>query len=355
MNDSIRTLLLILVVILIVLVFIQSQYCGPIPNKGNVSLDNVQHFSVEDQVPITPALLPESTERKEYTRTKGLTNKESELEKNNSNKEREKVTSQIVDNILKNENNSSSELDSLLNQDEDSESDEDFSNPIDESVNTNTDHSESNSAVLDQLMKEVNTGNNLKVDSPEAQVYKKKSTSKNHAKKYRTLSYKDSGYRYDFNENGDPTKTSQGELNNMYKQSLVFKNNEYSNNDNYHGFSESNQTYGGADLKDFANNEPQTQQEKVMSLYNSNEYLPNSQMTNKSLSKGFQILDNPVAVSNPNLIPVLKSIPVPSIMGSNKNSTYDIRPEPPAPKTVVSPFLNSDIMPDIYATQRAAL
>jgi hypothetical protein len=97
------------------------------------------------------------------------------------------------------------------------------------------------------------------------------------------------------------------------------------------------------------------QKEKVLNLYNSNEYLPNEALTNDKLTKGFQILDNPVSVANPNLIPVLKSIPVSSILGSNKNATYDIRAEPPCPKTVVSPFLNSSIMPDIYSTQRGCL
>jgi hypothetical protein len=359
MNESIRCLLLILVIGLIVLVFVQSQYCEPVPNKGSLSLNNAQHFTVEDNEPY--ATLP-TTVAKEHAKTKGLTNKEENVEKDTSNKEREKVTSQIVDSILKNEKNSSSELDSLLNQNEDQES-EDFPNPMDQSINTETDHADSNSEVLDELMKEINTGNNLKVNSPEADVYRKKSTSINHAKKYRTLSYKDSGYRYDFNGNGDPTETSQKQLNNMYKEALIFKNNENTSNDNYRGFSQGGQTYGDANLKNFGgkenfantNNEPQTQQEKVMSLYNSNEYLPNSDMTNNKLTKGFQILDNPVAVSNPNLIPVLKSIAVPSIMGSNKNMTYDIRSEPPCPKTAVSPFLNSDIMPDIYATQRASL
>lgn len=346
MNENVRCLLLILVFGLIVLVFVQSQYCEPVPNKGSLSLDNVQHFSVEE-----PSELVEK--QPTSNKTKGLTNKESE-EKDVSNKERAKVTSRIVDSILKNENGSSAELDSLLNQDEDSES-EDFSNPIDDSINTETNHSDSNSEVLDELIREVNTGNNLQVGGGEDEVYKKRTTSKNHAKNYRKLTYKDSKYRQDFNGNGDPTKASQNQLDNMYNEALIFKNNEQSNNNNYKGFSESGQDYGGADLKDFTNNEPQNQQEKVMSLYNSNEYLPNNSLTNKDLSKGFQILDNPVSVSNPNLIPVLKSIPVPSIMGSNKNSTYDIRPEPPCPKTAVSPFLNSDIMPDIYATQRAAL
>jgi hypothetical protein len=352
MNENIRCLLLILVFGLIVLVFVQSQYCEPVPNKGSLSFDNTQHFTVEDEI---SQAAPQNNQAvsKEFVKTKGLTNKEG-VEKNTSNKEREKVTSQIVDSILKNEKNSSAELDSLLNQDEDLDNEE-FANPIDRSINTDTDRSDSNSEVLDELMREVNTGNNLNVNNPESEVYKKRSTSKNHAKKYRTLSYKDSGYRQDFNGNGDPTKTSVNQLDTMYKDALIFKNNENTSNNNYRGFSEGNQAYGDANIKDFQNNEPQTQQEKVMNLYNSNEYLPNNDMTNKKLTKGFQILDNPVSVSNPNLIPVLKSIPVPSIMGSNKNSTYDIRPEPPCPKTAVSPFLNSDIMPDIYATQRAAL
>jgi hypothetical protein len=346
MNENVRYLLLILVFSLIVLVFIQSQYCDPVPNKGSLSLENTQHFTVDDPKELTEKQLL-------VNKTKGLTNKESE-EKDMSNKEREKVTSRIVDSILKNEKNTSIELDSLLNQDDDSDNDE-FQNPIDESINTETNYSDSNSEILDELMKEVNTGNNLNVGKNENNVFKKRTQSKNHAKKYRKLTYKDSEYRQDFNGDGDPTKSSQNQLDNMYNESLIFKNNEQSNNNNYKGFSESNQNYGGADLQDFTNNEPQSQQEKVMSLYNSNEYLPNNSKTNQDLTKGFQILDNPVSVSNPNLIPVLRSIPVPSIMGSNKNSTYDIRPEPPCPKTVISPFLNSDIMPDIYATQRAAL
>lgn len=348
MNENIRVLLLILVFGLIVLVFVQSQYCEPVPNKGSLSLDNTQHFTVSDEiVQNTP------TVSNEFVKTKGLTNKEN-VEKNTSNKEREKVTSQIVDSILKNEKNSSSELDSLLNQDEDIDN-EDFPNPIDRSINTDTDYTDSNSEILDELMREVNTGNNLKVNNSEADIYRKRSQSKNHTKKYRKMTYKDSEYRQDFNGNGDPTKTSQAQLDNLYDESIIFKNNENTANNNYGGFSEENQFYGDANIKDFKNDGQQTQQEKVMSLYNSNEYLPNNNMTNQKLTKGFQILDNPVSVSNPNLIPVLKSIPVPSIMGSNKNSTYDIRPEPPNPKTVVSPFLNSDIMPDIYATQRAAL
>ena len=148
---------------------------------------------------------------------------------------------------------------------------------------------------------------------------------------------------------------SKDELNSMYDDALIFRNNEYNTNDNFKGFNETNETYGNANLNDFKASGPQTQQEKIVSLYNSNEYLPNNNLLDKKLTKGFQILDNPVSVSNPNLIPVLKSIPVSSVLGSNKNQTYDIRAEPPCPKTVVSPFLNSSIMPDIYSTQRGCL
>jgi hypothetical protein len=104
-----------------------------------------------------------------------------------------------------------------------------------------------------------------------------------------------------------------------------------------------------------SNTSKKLSKEKVLNLYNSNSYLPNDKLLNPELTKGFQILENPVSVKNPNLIPVLKSIPVSSVLGSKRNSTWDIRSEPPCPKTVVSPFLNSSIMPDIYATQRGCL
>lgn len=40
--------------------------------------------------------------------------------------------------------------------------------------------------------------------------------------------------------------------------------------------------------------------------------------------------------------------------GSNKNMTYDIRSEPPCPKTVISPFLNSSIMPDTKVSSESS-
>jgi hypothetical protein len=118
---------------------------------------------------------------------------------------------------------------------------------------------------------------------------------------------------------------------------------------------DSNEQFGNANLQDFTVNTPQSQQEKIMNLYNSNNYLPNDKLLKPDLAKGFQILENPVSVNNPSLIPVLKAIPVSSVLGSKRNSTYDIRAEPPNNRSIISPFNNSSIMPDIYATQRGCL
>ena len=353
MTKDIRFLLVFLIIVLAMLVWMQNQSSMPIPNYGSINRDNIQYFTT-DQYDTTKNLEPRIDPRVLNMNT--LKKKEEIDDKRRSSKENEKITSRIVDNILK---NNQSEQQGLINNqhvfsDNISNSTE-FTNPIIEDVNNDRNYIDGDQQALDELMREVNTGNDLIVNSPERDVYRNRSRSINSANKYRKVSYKDSNYRYDFNDTEKPSLQSEDELNSLYDNSLVFKNNEFNTNDNFKGFNETSDNYGNANLKDFTPQGKQTQQEKVMSLYNSNEYLPNNNLLDTQLTKGFQILDNPVAVSNPNLIPVLKSIPVSSVSGSTKNSTYDIRSEPPCPKTVVSPFLNSTIMPDIYATNRGCL
>lgn len=197
--------------------------------------------------------------------------------------------------------------------------------------------------------------------------YERESNSINKAPKYRTVSYKSSGYRganFGKNEN-KPDNLS--ELDKFLEETNVFSDTNENNSSNYGGYDDNdsnlsdnsssgreNNQFAPANIKTFQSNS-NSQKDKIMNLYNSDNYLPNKEKTNPDLAKGFQILDNPVDVSNPNLIPVLKSIPVSSTLGSKRNSTYDIRSEPPNPKTTISPFLNSDIMPDIYATNRGCL
>jgi hypothetical protein len=362
MQKDIRFLLVFLIIAIGVLVWLQCYQCNPVPNSGTLNAVNThENFAINNARPNNMT----NMENRNNLKNRVLTERQNS-NKSNSFKENQAVTSKMVDNILKNSQSNNLDkksrfFDRTLSEELSSENNnsqlDDLSNPLVEDINTDRDSLlNSDQQVLDQLIKEVNTGNDLIVDNPRSELYRSRSKSINSAKKYRKVSYKDSDYRYDFNEDGSPSQSSQDELNSMYDGALIFKNNEYNTNGNFTGFSDDNeQNYGNANLNDFKPSGPQTQQEKVMQLYNSNEYLPNNNKLDKQLTKGFQILDNPVAVSNPNLIPVLKSIPVSSVMGSNKNQTYDIRAEPPCPKTVVSPFLNSSIMPDIYSTQRGCL
>ena len=375
MQKDTKFLLVFLIIALAVLVWIQNQNCTAIPNSGSLN-SNAQHFTVDNKQQLMNVNKLNNSgyaniANKQDMRInnnqnmKGLMRKQEPEDKSSSSRESQKVTSRIIDNILKNESRGRirnekpfQELDSTIGDiDNVSDLQTELNNPLGEDINTERNSLlDSDQQVLDELIKEVNTGNDLVVDNPRSELYRNKSRSINSAKKYRKVSYKDSGYRYDFDDDGSPSQTSQDELNSMYEDAIVFRNNEYNTNGNFKGMSDdADQIYGNANLNDFKSSGPQSQQEKVMSLYNSNEYLPNSNLLDKKLTKGFQILDNPVAVSNPNLIPVLKSIPVSSVMGSNRNQTYDIRAEPPCPKTVVSPFLNSSIMPDIYSTQRGCL
>lgn len=365
MGKEIRFLLVFLIVALAVLVYLQNQQCSAIPNSGSLNVQNAQHFTTDNNKVQNDQLSSRLDSRLLNSRRRTLSKKDQMQDKTSSSRDSQKVASRIVDNILKNErttNQAEYELDSMLRGEDVSQENSGSSvmqNPvfldIDRQRNTVPD---SDQEALDELIREVETGNDLQINSPQDSLFKKRSTSINAAKNgFRKVSYADSAYRMDFNGDGETnmSKESQEDLNNMYEDALIFKNSEYSNNNNFKGMADSNDQWGNANLQDFTINSPQTQQEKIMNLYNSNNYLPNDKLLKPDLAKGFQILENPVSVKNQNLIPVLRAIPVSSTMGSKRNSTWDIRAEPPCPRTVISPFLNSSIQPDIYATQRGCL
>jgi hypothetical protein len=368
MGKEIRFLLVFLIVALAILVYLQNQQCNAIPNSGSLDINNLEHFASDNSMNNMNQSQDQLNSRLDSrlldSRRRALSKKEDNQDRKRSSRESQKVTSRIVDNILKNERTAKlaeQELDNLI-QSEDVSLDNTNASLMENPLLLDVDQRRNSlpgtdQRVLDELIKEVNTGNDLQIDSRQDQLYKKRSNSIDQAKTYRKISYADNAYRVNFNEEPNvPSTASQDELNSLYDDALIFKNSEYSNNDNFKGMpDDSEQVYGSADLKAFSTAGPQTQQEKVLNLYNSNSYLPNDKLLNPELTKGFQILENPVSVKNPNLIPVLKSIPVSSVLGSKRNSTWDIRSEPPCPKTVVSPFLNSSIMPDIYATQRGCL
>lgn len=365
MGKEIRFLLVFLIVALAVLVYLQNQQCSAIPNTGSLNVQNTQHFTTDNNKIQNDQLSSRLDSRLLNSRRLSLSKKDQTQDKTRSSKDSQKVASRIVDNILKNErtnNLAEYELDSMLRGEDMSQENSGSSNmenpvflDIDQRRNTIPD---SDQEALDELIREVETGNDLQINSPQDALFKKRSTSINAAKNgFRKVSYADSAYRMDFNGDGETnmSNASQEELNDMYEEALIFKNSEFTNNNNFKGMADSNDQWGNANLQDFTINSPQSQQEKIMNLYNSNNYLPNDKLLQPDLAKGFQILENPVSVTNPNLIPVLRAIPVSSTMGSKRNSTYDIRAEPSCPKTVISPFLNSSIQPDIYATQRGCL
>ena len=365
MGKEIRFLLVFLIVALAVLVYLQNQQCSAIPNTGSLNIQNAQHFTTDNSKVQNDQLSSRLDSRLLNSRRRTLSKKDQTQDKTRSSRDSQKVASRIVDNILKNEkstNQAEYELDSMLRGEDVSLENSGSSvmeNPllldVDQQRNTVPD---SDQEALDELIREVQTGNDLQINSPQDALFKKRSTSINAAKNgFRKVSYADSSYRMDFNGDGETnmSRESQEELNNMYEDALIFKNSEFTNNNNFKGMPDSSDQWGNANLQDFTINSPQTQQEKIMNLYNSNNYLPNDKLLKPDLAKGFQILENPVSVKNPNLIPVLKAIPVSSVLGSKRNSTWDIRAEPPNPKTVVSPWLNSAIQPDIYATQRGCL
>jgi hypothetical protein len=367
MGKEIRFLLVFLIVALAVLVYLQNQQCGAIPNTGSLNSQNTQHFTTDNSnnnKVQNDQLSSRLDSRLLNSRRRTLSKKDQMQDKTSSSRDSQKVASRIVDNILKNEKNNQAEyeLDSMLRGEDMSQESSGravMENPllldVDRLRNTVPD---SDQEALDELIREVETGNDLQINSPQDALFKKRSTSINAAKNgFRKVSYADSAYRMDFNGDGETnmSRESQEELNNMYEDALIFKNSEFANNNNFKGMPDSNDQWGNANLQDFTINSPQTQQEKIMNLYNSNNYLPNDKLLKPDLAKGFQILENPVSVSNPSLIPVLKAIPVSSTMGSKRNSTWDIRAEPPNPKSVISLWNNSSIMPDIYATQRGCL
>jgi hypothetical protein len=326
MSKDIKILLIVLLVGLVVLIYLNNN-------------SSVQHFT---------------TDSLEDSKKRALTNKNNETE--NSIKENQLTSDKIMSDINKNQKiNSDDDLDNLITSDDVKSAEninDKWMNPLSSGVNTEK-ALNSDDQQLDELMREVNMGSRNSSPSEQAQLFKDRVKSVNSSNGYRKVSY-DSDFRVDFN--GLAGKSAKDELDKLYEESNVFvSDSDNRNNSNFKGMTETfDNNYASPDTNAFKNN-AQTQQDKVMQLFDNKNYLPNQNKTDQNLSKGFQILDNPTSVDNPNLIPVLRSIPVSSTLGSKRNSTYDIRAEPPNPKTVVAPFLNSSIMPDIYASQRGCL
>lgn len=247
-------------------------------------------------------------------------------------------------------------VDSVLHStgnDDNSVMSSDWQNPMFQNIDPNRNNiSGVDQTALNALIREVNVGNNIPSNSNRSKIFKDKSRGIDSAKQYRKVNYKDSNYRNDFNGDG-VSQASQDQLDKLYSDALIFNDSEYENNSNFTGMPE--EDMGEFASAGFSPQKPETQKDKILNMYNSNNYLPNKEYENKDLTKGFQILENPTSVSNPNLIPVLRAMPVSSTLGSKRNASWDLRGDVPNPKTVVAPWNNSSINPDIYSSNRGCL
>lgn len=245
------------------------------------------------------------------------------------------------------------ELDNILNSDI-NDMDVMMQNPIDQNIDPyRNEIADVNTTALNQLIKEVNVGNSIPVMSNNEMEFQKKVNGPNKATNgYRKISYADSNYRMDSNDS-EMSIDSQNKLDKLYSDAVIFRDSEYQNNANFVGKSENMDNYANANLNNYKTG-PETQTQKIMNMYNSNNYLPkNSQ---KQSDDGFQILNNPVSVDNPNLIPVLRAMPAATTVGNKRNMSRDLRGDPMSnPKLVVAPWNNSSIQPDIYSTNRGCL
>lgn len=326
----ITKVLIAIIIAALVLILFFPQY-NPLSNAGAVQLAPftiVDHFENSD------------------VQKAGL-DKKADNESVIASVENQRLSDKIVDKILKNTTSEAEqELNTLISKEDTSSlMDMGYTNPLVSDVNSY------NQDTLGDLMAEVNG----KLNTPEEALYHAKAKGKNQAPadKYRKISYADADYRHDWENKG---VVSSQELDQLFNKSNIFTSDSRTSNNDFSGFEgEGSDELARTDMEGFANTKPKSQQQKVKEMFNTDNYLPNKNLLDKDLTKGFQILDNPVSVDNPNLIPVLRSIPVSSVMGSNKNSSYDIRAEPPNPKMAISPFMNSSIMPNMYTTNRSCL
>lgn len=144
--------------------------------------------------------------------------------------------------------------------------------------------------------------------------------------------YKQSNYADSSRGNMGPASwTSYFDQNNQIVDKVMGSKNEFMPLD------ETNQTYAP-----FQSNEPIKKDVSPEDMFDVNQYLPKNEK-----SDWWDNVEVPIDVKNRHLINLNRPIGVNTIGSSNRNSSYDIRGEPPNPKFVVSPWGNSSIDPKV--------
>ena len=224
MPQDIKFLLVFLIIVLAVLIYLQNQQCSAIPNDGKLTKrDNfLSESDMTDDMDMRSRRRMLTNNEEEQYRIKSMNNNMNNnmnynMNNNMNNNIRDNnIRDNLVDNILRNTQMESvdQELDSLIDNESISQesvnSSGTFNNPIDENINKLRDNISSSGVandVLEELIKEVNTGNDLQINSAQNKIFQNRSRSINSAKNYRKISYADSDYRYNFN--GDENNSHQ--------------------------------------------------------------------------------------------------------------------------------------------------
>jgi hypothetical protein len=99
---------------------------------------------------------------------------------------------------------------------------------------------------------------------------------------------------------------------------------------------------------DESKNQYSAYQQKRKTKYTTDELFNDDKLLPQEVNKDwFETMPDPIKVKNRHLININKPFGTDTIGSSLKNASHDIRGNIPAPKFVVSPFLNSSIEPDL--------
>lgn len=161
------------------------------------------------------------------------------------------------------------------------------------------------------------------------QIYKKKTTSRNKAK---DGEYKKSNYT-DSKRGNNVDNTS--EFDSFFDENNGVTKDVYANNDTFTGNDETQGKF--ASYKSGKKIKMTTDE-----MFNIQNLLPQEQKED-----WFEVMPEAISVKNKHLINLSRPIGINTIGTSNKNPSYDLRGTIINPKTIVAPWLQSSIEPDI--------
>lgn len=187
------------------------------------------------------------------------------------------------------------------------------------------DNEDNMNKLLNEQLEQQNKDNvidNLTGENPQLNVDWK---NKNNDNKYKSMSYLD----------GERGEYSKLDAQDEYESQLA-ENVDYSKENTNGNFIPSDNGNGN-----YASYEQKKKDYTVDELMNVEDMLPQEE------KDWFDTVPEPIKVKNRHLININRPIGIDTVGSSMKIACRDLRPNIPAPKFVVSPFLNSSVEPDV--------